>query len=168
MTLIVGQGIDFHRIQSSDHYCPIMLGGVPVPDKFNVNAVTDGDVILHALCDALLSAVGLPDIGFYFPPSDDKWRGVSSSLLLERVIEIVKQKCNIKLRQVLISFIGERPRLGALRQEIVSNLTRLLSEVADRQHPMIVSLNATTPEQLFMTNPMGIGAFVTILAEVDS
>jgi 2-C-methyl-D-erythritol 2,4-cyclodiphosphate synthase len=135
----VGQGFDVHAVGPGDH---VMLGGVRLEAPFGVIAHSDGDVLLHALCDALLGAAGLGDIGQHFPDSDPGLRGISSLVLLDRVRGLV-EAAGYAVGNVDLTLLAEAPRLGARRAAIVESIAAALGIGRDR-----VNLKATTLEKL--------------------
>jgi 2-C-methyl-D-erythritol 2,4-cyclodiphosphate synthase len=138
----IGQGYDVHVFGEGDH---IMLGGVRVPHDRGVVAHSDGDVALHALCDALLGALALGDIGVHFPPSDERWRGADSLGLLRHCVGLVGE-CGWKLGNADITIVCERPKVGPhaalMRQRIAETCDVDLDAV---------SVKATTSEKLGFT-----------------
>jgi 2-C-methyl-D-erythritol 2,4-cyclodiphosphate synthase len=151
----VGQGFDVHRFCEGDH---VMLGGVKVPHHHGVEAHSDGDVILHALCDALLGAAGLGDIGVHFPPSDPTFKGMDS----RRFVEIVFDKLSAKgyrVENVDVTLIAEAPKLGPYREAIRDQVADLLSLDRDA-----VNIKATTTERLgYCGREEGIAAQAIVL-----
>ena len=135
----VGHGFDVHAVGPGDH---VMLGGVRLDAPFGVIAHSDGDVLLHALCDALLGAAGLGDIGQHFPDSDPALRGVSSLLLLARVRALV-EAAGYAVGNGDLTLLAEAPRLGARREAIAESVAAGLG--IDRER---VNLKATTLEKL--------------------
>jgi 2-C-methyl-D-erythritol 2,4-cyclodiphosphate synthase len=120
----IGHGFDAHRFGAGDH---LLLAGVKVACEFGIVAHSDGDVILHALIDALLGAAALGSIGEWFPDSDPNLRGIASSKMLERVYVAVKQK-NLHIINCDITVIAETPRIQpqvALMRESLSQLLAL-------------------------------------------
>ena len=142
VNLRVGQGLDVHAFGPGDH---VMLGAVRIPHDRGLAAHSDGDVALHALCDALLGAAALGDIGQHFPPGDERWRGVDSGLLLSRVVALLAEQ-GWRPVNVDVTVACERPRLAphvvAMREAIAG----LLGVGMDR-----VSVKATTTERLGFT-----------------
>lgn len=136
----VGFGVDTHAFGGDRKY--IMLGGVSVPSERGLVAHSDGDVLLHALMDALLSAAALRDIGYYFPDSDEKYRGADSSRLLETVLSLLREG-GFAPDQVSVSVLAEKPRLSPYIEKIRENLSRLLEIPADR-----IGVAAGTNEKL--------------------
>jgi 2-C-methyl-D-erythritol 2,4-cyclodiphosphate synthase len=150
-----GIGYDVHRLVPGRR---LVLGGVEIPHELGLDGHSDADVLLHALCDALLGAAGLRDIGHYFPPGDSQWRGVDSRVLLRRVAELVAAE-GWAVANVDIALVAERPRIGphidAMKQRIAADLG-----VA----PARVGIKATTNEKLgFLGRGEGIAAMATAL-----
>ena len=107
----VGQGFDVHTFGAGDH---VMLGGVRIAHHRGVVAHSDGDVVIHALCDAVLGALGEGDIGRHFPDSDPKYRGADSRVFLRRVAEMMRA-AGLKLVNADITVLAEAPRVAAHR-----------------------------------------------------
>jgi 2-C-methyl-D-erythritol 2,4-cyclodiphosphate synthase len=151
----IGQGLDVHAFAEGDH---VMLGAVRISHSQGLAAHSDGDVALHALCDALLGAVALGDIGQHFPPGDEQWRDANSSLLLTRVSEMIDQD-GWRTVNLDITITCEQPRIAphvpAMRQAIAAAL----------QIPLdAVSVKATTTEKLgFCGRGEGIAALAVVL-----
>ncbi|MGH6718073.1 MAG: 2-C-methyl-D-erythritol 2,4-cyclodiphosphate synthase, partial [Alphaproteobacteria bacterium] len=137
-----GMGFDVHRFGPGDH---VMLGGVRVPHDHGLLGHSDADVVLHALVDALLGAIGGGDIGQHFPPSDARWRGAASALFVaearRRVAAAGGEVVNVDL-----TIIGERPRIGPHRAAVAQRIAELLGVPAAR-----VNVKATTTEGLGFT-----------------
>ena len=104
----IGQGIDVHAFGIGDH---VMLGGVRVPHDCGVEAHSDGDVVIHALCDAMLGALALGDIGMHFPPTDPQWKDADSRAFLRHCNGLLRAH-GWKLGNADITVICERPRVG--------------------------------------------------------
>jgi 2-C-methyl-D-erythritol 2,4-cyclodiphosphate synthase len=138
-TLRVGQGYDVHAFCPGDH---VVLGGVTIPHTFGVKAHSDGDVLLHALCDALLGAVALGDIGMHFPDTDVRWKGVDSRVLLRHVRSLLEER-GFSIVNVDVTVLADAPRLGSHRQAMQSNVATDLGLAAD-----CVNIKATTSEGL--------------------
>ena len=157
----IGSGFDVHAFGPGDH---IMLGGIRVPHECAVVAHSDGDVVLHALADALLGAVGAGDIGQLFPDSDPAWRGADSRVLLRRVMQEVAGR-GYRVINCDVTVLAQSPRLAphreAMRASIAADLDVAVAEV---------SVKATTTERLgFVGRGEGIAAqAVVLLAPVDS
>jgi 2-C-methyl-D-erythritol 2,4-cyclodiphosphate synthase len=153
----VGSGIDIHAFGPGDH---VMLGGVRIEHERGVVAHSDGDVLLHALCDALLGAAGLGDIGQHFPDSDPHWRGIASSGFVETVMWKLAER-GWRCVNADLSLLAEAPRIGPHRAAIQASVARLLGVEADA-----VNLKATTTEKLgFVGRGEGLAAQATVLIE---
>ena len=138
----IGQGFDVHAFGEGDH---VMLGGVRVPHDRGIVAHSDGDVVLHALCDAMLGALALGDIGRHFPPSDDRWKGADSRAFVRHCDALLRERgwC---VGNADVTVICERPKVGphaeAMRALIAADLGIALDAV---------SVKATTTERLGFT-----------------
>jgi 2-C-methyl-D-erythritol 2,4-cyclodiphosphate synthase len=153
----VGQGFDVHAFGPGD---AVPLGGVRVPHSRGVVAHSDGDVLLHALVDALLGAAGLGDIGQHFPDSDPQWRGADSSHFLAETLQMLARR-RLRVTNVDLTLCAQVPRIGAWREEIRRNIAQKLS-LAESD----VNLKATTTEHLgFIGRSEGLAAFATALLD---
>jgi 2-C-methyl-D-erythritol 2,4-cyclodiphosphate synthase len=151
----IGQGFDVHAFGEGDH---VMLGGVRVPHTRGVLAHSDGDVVLHALCDALLGALALGDIGRHFPPSDERWRGADSRSFVRAVAAMLAERGYV-LGNADMTVICEAPKVGPHAQAMRENIAADLGVDADR-----ISIKATTTETLGFTGRReGIAALATVL-----
>lgn len=138
----IGQGFDVHRFGEGDH---VMLGGVRVLHSQGVVAHSDGDVVLHALCDALLGALALGDIGQMFPDTDPQWRGADSRELLAQVVARIDQQ-GWQPGNVDITVMAQAPRLSPHVEAMREVIAEILGLAPDR-----VSVKATTTERLGFT-----------------
>ncbi len=120
-SLLIGYGEDAHRLGEGRE---LWLGGLRIESERGAIAHSDGDVILHALADALLSAFALGDIGSYFPDHDPKWKGLESRVILEVVLQKVRES-GYRLGQVSAVVVLDRPKLGPYRTAIQENLALL-------------------------------------------
>jgi 2-C-methyl-D-erythritol 2,4-cyclodiphosphate synthase len=153
----VGSGFDVHAFGPGEH---VMLGGVRIAHPRGVVAHSDGDVLLHALCDALLGAAGLGDIGQHFPDSDPRWRGVASSGFVETVVQRLAER-GWRCVNADLTLLAEAPRIGPYRAEIQATVARLVGVEAEA-----VNLKATTTEKLgFVGRGEGLAAQATVLIE---
>ncbi len=135
-----------------------MLGGVRVPHRCGVLAHSDGDVILHALCDAMLGALALGDIGQHFPPSDDRWKGADSSDFVRHCNGLLRER-GWQVGNADITVICERPKVGPHALAMRETVAQLLGIALDR-----VSVKATTSEKLgFTGREEGIAAQAVVL-----
>ena len=135
----VGSGYDVHAFGPGDH---VMLGGVRIPYEQGIRAHSDGDVLLHALCDALLGAMGLGDIGEHFPDTDPRWKGADSRVFLRHCASLLRQG-GWRLVNADLTVIAEAPRLGSHRAQIRANIAEDLGSRPER-----INLKATTHEGL--------------------
>jgi 2-C-methyl-D-erythritol 2,4-cyclodiphosphate synthase len=153
----VGSGFDVHAFGPGDH---VMLGGVRVPHSQGVVAHSDGDVLLHALCDALLGAAGLGDIGQHFPDSDPQWRGASSDCFVTHAVTLLRER-GYSVVNADLTLLCEAPRLSAHRDTIRSSIATLLGVAADA-----VNLKATTTEKMgYLGRREGLAAEAVVLIE---
>lgn len=151
----IGQGYDVHAFGDGDH---VMLGGVRVPHERGVLAHSDGDVVIHALCDALLGALALGDIGQHFPPSDPRWKGADSAQFLLHCAQLLRER-GWQLGNADVTVICERPKVGPHAPAMRERLAALLQVGIDR-----VSVKATTSEKLgFTGRGEGIAAQAAVL-----
>ena len=135
----VGIGYDVHRLATDR---PLVLGGVTVPFELGLLGHSDADVLTHAICDALLGAAGLGDIGIHFPDADERYRGISSLRLLEEVVRFVREAGYGPLN-VDATIVAERPKLTPHLPAMKEVIGRVLGLSADR-----IGLKATTSEGL--------------------
>ncbi len=150
----VGQGYDVHRLTPGTG---LVLGGVDIPWEYGFIAHSDGDVLVHALCDALLGAAGLGDIGTHFPDTDPKYKGISSVLLLEQVTKKLKG-LGFEVWNVDITIVAQAPKLSPYIPGMKDILTAKLEIPTDR-----LNIKATTEEGLgFTGNLQGISAFAVV------
>lgn len=153
----VGIGYDVHRLVADR---PLVLGGVTIPYELGLLGHSDADVLTHAICDALLGAAGLGDIGIHFPDSDDRYRGISSLRLLEEVGRLVRETGRRPVN-IDATVVAERPKLTRHLPEMREALGRVLGIPADR-----VGLKATTTEGLgAVGRGEGIAAMAVCLIE---
>jgi 2-C-methyl-D-erythritol 2,4-cyclodiphosphate synthase len=151
----IGQGYDVHAFGPGDH---VMLGGVRIPHSRGIVAHSDGDVALHALCDALLGALALGDIGKHFPPSDERWRGADSRTLLRHCVALVHQR-GWRLGNADLTIVAERPKVAmhahTMRERIASDCDVDVDAI---------SVKATTSERLgFTGREEGIAVMAVVL-----
>lgn len=153
----IGHGYDAHRFVAAR---PLVLGGVVVPSDRGLAAHSDGDVLIHALCDALLGAAGLGDIGRYFPDSDARYEGIDSRVLLRRTGEMLRGN-DLKISNVDITVIAQQPRLAPHTSAMRSCLAGDLGIAVDR-----INIKATTTEGMgFAGRGEGISAHAVALLD---
>jgi len=155
MRIRVGQGMDVHAFCAGDH---VMLGGVRIPFEQALTAHSDGDVALHALCDAMLGAAALGDIGRHFPPSDERWAGVDSRELLRQVDLMLKRE-GWDVINADITLVCERPKITPFAEQMQTNIAADIGVDVTA-----VSVKATTTEGLgFCGRGEGITALASVL-----
>lgn len=157
MTIRIGSGFDVHAFGAGDG---VMLGGVRVPATRGVVAHSDGDVLLHALTDALLGAAGLGDIGQHFPDSDPRWRGADSAQFVRHAVGLLAAR-GWQVVNVDLTLLAEVPRIAAHRDAIRARVAGILGV-----SPEVVNLKATTTEKLgFVGRAEGLAAQAVALIE---
>lgn len=148
-----GTGFDVHRFTEGDH---VWLGGVKIPHTHKLEGHSDADVVLHALTDALLGAIGDGDIGQHFPPSDPQWKGAASRLFLEDAARRISERGG-RIINVDITVLAEAPRIGPHRPAMQALIGEVLGLTADR-----IGIKATTTEGMGFTGRReGIAAMAT-------
>jgi 2-C-methyl-D-erythritol 4-phosphate cytidylyltransferase/2-C-methyl-D-erythritol 2,4-cyclodiphosphate synthase len=151
----IGSGFDVHAFGPGDH---IVIGGVQVAHDAALIGHSDADVVLHALTDAILGALGAGDIGQHFPPSDPQWRGAASSRFLRHAAELLAQRDG-RVVNADVTVICERPKIGPHRAAIAASIAKILGVPPDR-----ISVKATTTEKLGFT---GRGEGIAVQAMVS-
>jgi len=153
----IGSGVDFHQLVEGRD---LWLGGVKIPHTKGALGHSDADVLLHAICDALLGALALGDIGTHFPDTSVEFKNIDSKILLKRSYQLIQQK-NYKLVNVDASLCLERPKIKpyvAQMQEVIAGILELSIED--------VSIKATTTETMgFVGREEGLVAYATILLQ---
>lgn len=148
MTVRIGHGYDVHRLTEGRK---LILGGVEIPHEKGLLGHSDADVLLHAVCDALLGAAALGDIGKHFPDSDEKYKGISSMLLLGEVHKKIAS-LGYGIGNIDITLIAQRPKISPYAEEMKKNIEKVL-EIP----PGTVNIKGTTEEHLgFTGNEEGI------------
>ncbi len=156
-TIRIGCGFDVHALRSG---IPLLLGGVLIPHHSGLAGHSDGDVLLHAVSDALLGAAALGDIGLFFPATDERWRGADSGMLLKEVVKKIHEK-GWQVGNVDTIIIAQSPRLQSFIQAISARLAGLL-----RVEQSAVSVKATTTDELgFIGRQEGIAAKAVALLQ---
>ncbi len=137
MTLRIGHGYDIHRIVAGR---PLVLGGVRFDCPFGLDGHSDADCLTHAICDALLGAAGLPDIGHFFPNTDPAFKNIDSQLLLQRVCAALRER-GYEIENIDSSLIAERPKIAPRLQEMRARLAASAGLALDQ-----IGVKATTNE----------------------
>lgn len=142
MNLRIGHGYDVHRLTEGRK---LFLGGVEIPHTKGLLGHSDADVLLHAVCDALLGAAALGDIGKHFPDTDEKYKGISSLLLLKEVYKKVSDR-GYKVSNLDVTLIAQRPKISPYTDEMRKNISNALEISLDS-----VNIKGTTEERLGFT-----------------
>ena len=151
----VGFGYDSHRFAPDR---PLVIGGVVIPYELGLAAHSDGDVLLHAVCDALLGAAGLKDIGTYFPDTDSAWKNADSTMLLTKVVDLISDK-SWKVNNLDCTLVLEKPKMKPHVDQIIIRLAELLRVEPDR-----IAVKAKTNEKMGFT---GAGEGIAAVAAVS-
>lgn len=153
----VGMGYDVHKLVADRE---LWLGGIRIESSLGLLGHSDADVLIHALCDALLGAANCRDIGYHFPDNDPKYKGADSKLLLAEVMTVIEKKGYV-LGNADITVCAETPKLSPYIEEMKSCLASVMMTDVDN-----ISIKATTTEKLGFTGRMeGISAYATVLIE---
>jgi 2-C-methyl-D-erythritol 2,4-cyclodiphosphate synthase len=155
----VGFGFDVHQMR--EHH-PFVLGGVNLEHHAGAYGHSDADVLLHAICDALLGAANMRDIGFHFSNTDDRWKGISSLILLQHVVELIKQK-GFSIGNIDAMVCLEAPKINPHIPAMKIHIANAAAISEDD-----ISIKATTNEQLgFIGRQEGVVAYAVCLIERD-
>jgi len=159
MNIRIGNGYDIHQLVADRQ---LILGGVNIPHSLGLLGHSDADVLTHAIMDALLGALGLGDIGHYFPPSDPKWAGADSIMLLEQVLAIIQSQ-GWQIGNIDSTIVAEQPKLKPHIKAMRSTLAQAMKVEIER-----VSIKATTNEKLGPVGRQeGICAYAVVLLVRD-
>ncbi|MNK25832.1 2-C-methyl-D-erythritol 2,4-cyclodiphosphate synthase [compost metagenome] len=139
MDIRIGFGVDVHRLEEGREF---WLGGLKLPSSFGAVGHSDADVLIHAICDALLGALNLRDIGFHFSDTDPQYKGIDSKILLENVMKLINEK-QFSVVNIDATVILEKPKVNPHIPEMQTILAKLLQVETDR-----VSIKATTHEKV--------------------
>lgn len=160
MTFRIGNGYDVHRFGEGDH---VVLGGVTIPFKRGIVAHSDGDVVIHSLCDALFGAAGLGDIGGHFPDSDPEHKDADSREFLRRAIGLLRAQ-RFTLVNADMTIVAEAPRVSAYIPSMINNLA---ADTGSKQGQ--INVKATTTEGLgFAGRGEGLACYASVLLAVES
>ena len=155
----IGSGIDVHAFGPGDFF---LLGAVRIPHTHGVVAHSDGDVVLHALCDALLGAAGLGDIGHHFSDSDPQWKGADSARFVASVLALLRAR-RLAVANVDLTVLAQAPKIAPYREAMRRQIAQLLEVGVER-----VNIKATTTEGLgFLGRAEGIAAQAMVLLEAS-
>ena len=157
MDIRIGSGFDFHRLEENSDR-PLMVGGIEIPGDLAFIGHSDADLLLHALSDAIFGALGLGDIGTYFPDTDPANKNMDSRLILGAALARMEER-NYKISNLDVTLIGEKPKLNPHRERILESLSLLLGVGKER-----IGLKATTTEKMgALGRTEGTGCHATIL-----
>jgi 2-C-methyl-D-erythritol 2,4-cyclodiphosphate synthase len=155
MNIRIGQGIDFHRLEEGLN---LWLGGIKIPSEKGCVAHSDGDVLLHAICDAMLGAAGMNDIGFYFPDTSNDYKNIDSKILLKRSYEMVRAK-GYSIINIDSTVCLEKPKISSFNRAMRNVISEIIGTDPDN-----VTIKATTTEKLgFTGREEGIVAIAVVL-----
>ncbi len=155
MKIRIGQGIDFHRLEEG---LDLWLGGVHIPSEKGCIAHSDGDALLHAVCDALLGAAGLRDIGYYFPDTSAEFKGIDSKILLKKTMSVINE-AGYHVENIDCTVCLEKPKIAPFISDMKSTIASIVLI-----EPEDVGVKATTTEKLgFTGREEGIMAIAVVL-----
>jgi|SRR5665213_429321 len=157
MQIRVGFGFDVHQLKEGlDFY----LGGIKIPHHKGSLGHSDGDVLIHSICDALLGAVNLRDIGFHFPDTSDEFKGIDSKILLARVAELLNEK-EYEIGNIDCTICLQSPKINPFITQMIEVLSKVLNITTDQ-----LSIKATTTEKLgYVGREEGISAYAVVLIQ---
>ena len=157
MSYRIGSGVDFHQLQKGRE---LWIGGVNIPFKKGALGHSDADVLLHAICDALLGALALGDIGIHFPNTANEFKNIQSTLLLQRTMDLVTQK-GYAVVNIDSTICLQEPKLKQYTPEMRKKIAEV-TNISDND----VSIKATTTEEMgFIGKGKGIMAYATVLLQ---
>ncbi len=155
MNFRTGFGFDVHRLESELDF---ILGGIKITHSKGCVAHSDGDVLIHAICDALLGAANLRDIGFHFPDNNNKWKNADSKIILKETLNLIQTK-NYKISNIDTTIVLQSPKISPYIPEIQQTLSEVLNVSPDQ-----ISIKATTSEKLgFEGREEGVSAYANVL-----
>ena len=155
MKLKIGQGFDVHQLESG---LPLIIGGVSIPHTKGIVAHSDGDVLIHAICDALLGAANLGDIGTHFPDTSIKFKGIDSKILLSKTVQLIRKQ-GFEINNIDCTLCLEKPK-------IISFVPKMKDEISKAAGINIedISIKATTNEKLgYVGREEGVSAMAIVL-----
>lgn len=155
MAYRIGSGVDYHRLVTGRD---LWIGGVKIPHTKGALGHSDADVLLHAICDAMLGALALGDIGFHFPDTDNSFKDIDSKILLRRSIELIEAK-GYKVINIDSTLCLEAPKIKPYVSQMQQTIAAIVHVTTDD-----VSVKATTTEQMgFVGREEGLKAYATVL-----
>jgi len=160
MDFRIGQGFDVHQLAEGESF---IIGGIDIPHSKGTVAHSDGDVLIHAICDALLGSLNLRDIGFHFPDTSNQFKNIDSKILLKESYQLVKDK-GYELVNIDSTICLQKPKIKDYIEPMKQSLAQVLEVDVDR-----ISIKATTTEKLgFVGREEGISAQVAVLVKKSS
>ncbi len=157
MKIRVGFGFDVHQLEEGKDF---WLGGIKIPHTKGAVGHSDADVLIHTICDALLGAANLRDIGFHFPPTDNKYKGIDSKILLKEVVKLITDK-EFSIGNIDATIALQQPKINPFIPEIKNTLCPILN--IDEED---LSIKATTTEKLgFEGREEGVSAYAVVLIQ---
>ena len=155
LSIRVGMGFDVHRFAAGR---ALWLGGIQIPHEKGLLGHSDADALIHALCDALLGAAGLQDIGSHFPDTDEAYKNIDSKILLKKTVELLRSK-SYELGNADITVCAEAPRMNPHIPSMIDCLSETMSIAPD-----VISIKATTSEKMgYIGREEGIAVYATVL-----
>lgn len=155
MSYRIGSGVDFHQLKKGRE---LWIGGVNIPCKKGADGHSDADVLLHAICDALLGALALGDIGIHFPNTSEEFKNIQSTILLQRTMDLVRKE-NYSIVNIDSTICLEEPKLKQYTPDM-RKIIALITHISEND----VSIKATTTEKMgFIGKGKGIMAYATVL-----
>lgn len=155
MAYRIGFGVDFHQLKED---CDLWIGGVKIPHHKGSLGHSDGDVLLHAICDAMLGALALGDIGIHFPNTSDEFKNIDSKILLQRTMNLIAEK-GYRVVNIDCSVCLEEPKIKNYSVEMREVIAAIINITSNE-----VSIKATTTEKMgFVGNEEGLMAYATVL-----
>jgi 2-C-methyl-D-erythritol 2,4-cyclodiphosphate synthase len=153
----IGFGFDTHKLEDDREF---WLGGIRIPHSKGAIGHSDADVLIHAICDALLGAAGLPDIGTHFPDTSDEFKGIDSKILLKKTTKLVYEK-GYSIGNLDMTVVLQRPKISGFIPEMIKILSEILSINESR-----ISIKAKTSEKLgFIGREEGFSAYAIVLLQ---
>jgi len=157
MNFRIGQGYDVHQLKEGND---LIIGGIKIPHIKGCVAHSDGDVLIHAICDALFGAAALRDIGFHFPDTDNEYKNIDSKILLNKTMNILREK-GYSLVNIDSTICLQKPKIQEFIPLMIESLANVLNTDIEN-----ISIKATTTEKLgFVGNELGISAFASVLIQ---
>ncbi len=153
----IGFGMDVHRLEAG---LPLIIGSVTIPNDKGCLAHSDGDVLIHAVCDALLGAAAMSDIGYHFPDNDQKYKGIRSTILLEKVKDMISA-AGFRIVNIDTTIVLQKPKISPFIEEMIMRLTDILGIESKS-----LSVKATTSEKLgYEGREEGVTAYAVCILE---